>query len=37
MKDMTSGAWAFMAISWAILICLNGFCFGTTLRRGKKE
>lgn len=35
--EMTDGAWAFMLISWALLILLTGYCFAVMLRKGKKE
>ena len=34
--DMSTGSWAFMLVSWSILIVLNAYCFSVMLRRGKK-
>ncbi len=34
--DMTAGSWAFMLVSWALILVLTLYCFSVMLRRGKK-
>jgi phosphatidylglycerophosphatase A len=35
--EITTGGWLFMAVSWSVIIGLNGFCFYNIFKENKEK